>query len=91
MTASSLETLRTTRQLGPLAHLPVWENFEPATVKAALAAAIEEADAAFTSLEQNAVPTWGGLLAPLGRHARVPVWSGYPSRCGPMSRAPGAG
>ncbi|MEM1433365.1 MAG: M3 family metallopeptidase [Pseudomonadota bacterium] len=67
MTTSSLETLRTTQQFGQLAHLPVWDNFEPATVKAALAAAIEEAETAFTVLEEDTQPTWEGLLLPLER------------------------
>lgn len=64
---NSLRILRQTQSYGALAHLPVWEDFTPERVAAALAVAMDEANAAFSALESSHEPTWDGLMVPLER------------------------
>ncbi len=67
-TSQALEHLRLleqTVQVGPISHLPVWQNVTPERVEQGLGALIEETEAAFAELEARHTPTWEGLMLPL--------------------------
>ncbi len=60
-----LRLLEQTAQVGPITHLPVWQNVTPQRVQQGLHALIEETEAAFGELEARHTPTWEGLMLPL--------------------------
>lgn len=60
-----LAQIETTTQLGPITHLPVWENLQPGAVEAGLHALLDAAEADFDRLETVHEPTWDGLMLPL--------------------------
>jgi len=60
-----LAQIETTAELGPITHLPVWENLQPRGVEAGLQALLDAAEADFETLEANHEPTWDGLMLPL--------------------------
>lgn len=61
----SLERLEATTSLGPLTHLPLWQNLQPDDVRAGLDALLAETEAAFARLEADHAATWDGLMLPL--------------------------
>ncbi len=65
--AASLRRLEQTRDLGPIAHLPVWEGFTPEAIEPGVRHLLAEVAQAFAALEAAPQPTWAGLMAPLER------------------------
>ena len=65
--AASLRRLEQTRDLGPIAHLPVWEGFTPEAIEPGVRHLLVEVAQAFAALEAAPQPTWAGLMAPLER------------------------
>ena len=63
----ALAALEASAELGPIAHLPIWEAFEPARVLSAATLLLEESEIEFTELEANLSPSWAGLMLPLER------------------------
>ena len=68
--AASLRQLEQTRDLGPIAHLPVWEGFTPEAIEPGVRHLLAEVAQAFAALEAAPQPTWAGLMAPLERMER---------------------
>ncbi len=60
-----LAQIESTAQLGPITHLPVWQNLQPGAVEAGLHALLDAAEAGFEALEADHEPTWEGLMLPL--------------------------
>lgn len=65
--AASLRRLEQTRDLGPIAHLPVWEGFTLEAIEPGVRHLLAEVAQAFAALEAAPQPTWAGLMAPLER------------------------
>ncbi len=65
----SLQRLEASASLGPILHLPLWENLRPDDVRAGLDALLAETESAFDALEaaHESAPaaTWDGLMLPL--------------------------
>ncbi|MEM1231567.1 MAG: M3 family metallopeptidase, partial [Pseudomonadota bacterium] len=68
--AAALNQLQQTRAFGPLAHLPDWQRFAPATVGPALLELLATTEARFEALETSladAPRTWAAIMEPLER------------------------
>jgi len=67
--ASALKTLQQTQQSGPIAHLPQWADFSPASVEAGVRQLVADCTASFTDLaeqlEGDSRPTWQTIMDPL--------------------------
>jgi len=63
--AAALSALERSASFGAVTHLPVWSEYAPDRVEAALTLLITESAAAFDRLEAGLSPTWDGLMVPL--------------------------
>jgi oligopeptidase A len=59
--------LSRTAAVGPVTHLPVWEQFTPERVEAGLRALLAATADEFDALERTHAPSWDGLMLPLER------------------------
>ncbi len=63
--AASLALIEATVSIGPMSHLPVWDNLTAAHVRSGLESLLEQSETAFDQLERSQQPTWHGLMLPL--------------------------
>ena len=57
--------LEQTAAVGPIRHLPVWQNIRAEQVEPGLHALLDDSERAFDHLESHHQPTWEGLMLPL--------------------------
>lgn len=64
---AALAALEQTARYGAISHLPVWSQFTPERVKAAIGLLLADTEREFTDLEAAHTATWKGLMEPLER------------------------
>ncbi|MFU8814751.1 MAG: M3 family metallopeptidase [Pseudomonadales bacterium] len=63
----SLRLLEQTTSVGPIRHLPVWDDIRAEHVEPGLNGLLEQAEWEFEQLERAQQPSWEGLMVPLER------------------------